>query len=331
MKDMLKLQLEDRKILVTGGSGFIGSHLVDRLLEMGNTVTVYDNFDPFYEGKELNFTHHVNDPAFKLVRGDILNYNALIGVMHRADLVFHEAAQPGVRYSIENPEKSHQVNVNGTFNVLKAAKEVGVEKVVYASSSSVYGIPEHLPLTENQPTNPTSPYAVSKLAAEKYCQVFHHVYNLPTVSLRYFSVYGPRQRPDQVTRKFATAIFEGKQPVIYGDGTQTRDFTYVGDVVEATLLAAENEECAGQVFNVGYGHQTSINEVFQIIARLIGSKDISPLYKPSYAGDFPHTFADITKAKQMLGYRPKVGLEEGLNKYIEWHKELLKTKNSMNP
>jgi len=324
---VVTLQLEGRKILVTGGAGFIGSHLVDRLLKMGNTVIVYDNFDPFYEGKELNIVHHKNDPAFKLVNGDILDYDALSSVMQGVEVVFHEAAQPGVRYSIENPEKAHQVNATGTFNVLKAAKERGVKKVVYASSSSVYGVPERLPLDEDHPTNPTSPYAVSKLAAEKHCQVFYHVYNLPTASLRYFSVYGPRQRPDQVTRKFATALFEGKPPVIYGDGSQTRDFTFVGDVVEATILAAEREESAGQVFNIGYGRQTSINKVFQLIANLIGKENISPIYKPSYAGDFPHTFADVRKAKQVLEYAPKVDLEEGLNKYIEWHKEQLRTGN----
>lgn len=328
---MKTLQLQGRKILVTGGAGFIGSHLVDRLLQLDNRVIVYDNFDPFYEGKESNIIAHVDDSAFKLVKGDILNYDTLIGVMQGVDIVFHEAAQPGVRYSIENPGKAHQVNINGTFNVLQAAKERGVKKVVYASSSSVYGIPEHLPLAEDHPTNPTSPYAVSKLAAEKYCQVFNQVYRLPTVSLRYFSVYGPRQRPDQVTRKFATFIFEGKQPIIYGDGSQTRDFTYVDDVVEATLLAAENEECVGQIFNVGYGHQTSIKEALQLIAHLIGKEDISAIYKPSYAGDFPHTFADITKAKQRLGYAPKVGLEAGLNKYIEWHRENLETKNYIKP
>jgi len=315
------MELKELRILITGGAGFVGSHIADRLLEMNNKVMVYDNFDPFYSGKEQNISHNLKNKSFKLLGADILDYDTLKVALKNVDVVFHEAAQPGVRFSIKNPAKSHQVNTTGTINVLLAAKETGVKKVIFASSSSVYGIPNSLPISEKHPTNPTSPYAVSKLAAEKYCKVFQEVYGLNIVSLRYFSVYGPRGRPDQVIYSFVSNVLKGEPPVIYGDGTQTRDFTYISDVVDATILAARVDGIAGEVFNIGAGSQISIKGLANTIIKL-ARKDgiITPIFKESYAGDFPHTFANIQKAEKLLGYKPKAQLKEGLQAFIEWYK-----------
>lgn len=316
------MDLRGFKILVTGGAGFIGSHVVDRLLEMGNEVIVYDNLDPFYDPteKERNIASHIRDGNFKFVNADILNYKVLKAVMRDVDLVIHEAAQPGVRYSIQNPEKAHYVNATGTLCLLKAAKELNVKKIVYASSSSVYGVPKCLPLDEGHPTNPNSPYAASKLAAEKYCEVFHEVYGLNVVILRYFSVYGPRMRPDLAIRAFTERIIREEPPIIYGDGSQSRDWTYIDDDVEATLLAAANDDTAGDVFNIGCGTRMTINELVMLIAKLLGKEgEVKPLYKDAYRGDFPHTQADASKAKRMLGWSPKVSVVKGLQKFMNWY------------
>jgi UDP-glucose 4-epimerase len=313
------MNLKEKTVLVTGGAGFVGSHLVDRLLETENNVIVYDNFDDYYEGKNQNIKEHLGNERFRLIRDDILNYETLASAMTGVDAVFHEAAQCGVRYSIRNPEKAHNVNVTGTLNVLMAAKQAGVRKVVFASSSGIFGEPHYVPMDEKHPTNPNSPYGVTKLAAEKYCSAFHEVYGLDVVSLRYFSVYGPRGRPDQVIHAFASAISEGESPVIYGDGTQTRDFTFVSDVVEATILAGERTGLAGEILNIGYGREFTINEVFAKIVEKLGKKnEIQPIYKKTYKGEFPRTFADNTKARRVLGWKPKVELDQGLNVFLEW-------------
>jgi len=307
---------------VTGGAGFIGSHLVDRLLEMGNTVIVYDNFDDFYPGKESNVQHNLKNDRYKLVRSDILNYDTLFSLMKRVDVVFHEAAQCGVRYCIKNPLKANSVNVTGTLNVLWAARQTNVEKVVFASSSGIFGQPRFVPMDEKHPTNPNSPYGVSKLAAEHYCLAFHRVYNFNVSCLRYFSVYGPRGRPDQVIYEFISAIECNKRPVFFGDGTQTRDFTFVSDAVDATLLAAECEDVGGHVFNIGYGKEFSVNEVFdKVVSKLRRKGEIQPVYKDTYKGEFPRTFADNTKACKVLGWKPKVDLDEGLNFFVKWFKK----------
>lgn len=309
---------------MTGGAGFIGSHLVDRLLKMNNKVIVYDNFDDFYMGKEKNIQHNLKNERFKLVREDILNYEALRSAINKVDVVFHEAAQCGIRYCIKNPLKANNVNVKGTLNVLMAAKQSGVKKVVFASSSGIFGIPQYMPMDEKHPANPSSPYGVTKLAAEKYCLVFHEVYGLDMVSLRYFSVYGPRGRPDQVIHKFTAAITESKSPVIFGDGTQTRDFTCISDVVEATILAAEHDEAVGEVFNIGYGKETSINDVAALVIKKLRRKgEIQPVYRDTYKGEFPRTLADNTKARRILGWQPKIELDQGLDIFIDW---FMKTK-----
>jgi len=313
------LDLTEKKVLVTGGAGFIGSHLVDKLLKMKNTVIVYDNFDDFYAGKEMNIQSNVKNTKFRLVKKDILNYKALASAMKGVDMVFHEAAQCGVRYSIRNPWKAHEVNVTGTLNVLMAAKQLGVTKVVFASSSGIFGLPHYMPMDEQHPTNPNSPYGASKLAAEKYCLAFHEVYGTNVVSLRYFSVYGPRGRPDQVIYAFMSAIAGNESPAIYGDGTQTRDFTFVSDVVDATILAAECGDVAGKIYNIGFGNEISVNEIFgKVVEKLGKSGEIQPIYKETYKGEFPRTLADNTKALHDLGWMPKVELDRGLDIFVDW-------------
>jgi UDP-glucose 4-epimerase len=318
------MEIRGLKVIVTGGAGFIGSLLVDELLNKGNKVLAYDNFDPFYGGKEYNLEHHCKDDNFSLLRGNILDYEDLVNAMKDVEVVFHMAAQPGVRYSIQRPRKVQEVNVRGTLNVLSAALANQVKKTIYASSSSVYGIPNYLPFDEKHPTNPNSPYAASKLATEKFCRVFHDIYGLNVVVLRYFSVYGPRQRPDQVIRIFINKIFAGKPIVIYGDGEQTRDFTYVDDVVRATVRAAEVEEANGITINVGSGKRISINKLLKKIVRLAGKEETTVVKKEKFAGDFPHTLANIGLAQKILNYRPTVDLEKGLINFIEWHQKFRK-------
>ncbi|MEM2851491.1 MAG: GDP-mannose 4,6-dehydratase [Candidatus Bathyarchaeia archaeon] len=314
------VELRGARILVTGGAGFIGSHLVDKLLQRECKIIVYDNFDPFYTGKEDNIKHHFGKQDFQLIEGDILDFETLCSAMKGVDIVFHEAAQPGVGYSLENPYKTHMVNVTGTLNVLQAARKRGVKKVVYASSSSVYGIPEHLPMREEHPTKPLSIYGASKLAAEAYCRLFYERFGLDTVSLRYFTVYGERNRPDMAVFKFTKLIFEGKPPVIYGNGNQTRDFTYINDIVEGTLVAAEKDDIGGESINLGGGIQTTVNDLVNQLLRLIRKQDVIPIYDEPRPEDMPHTLADISKARRMLGYSPSTPLEEGLRRFVAWYK-----------
>lgn len=313
------LDLSNAKALVTGGAGFIGSHLTERLLQLGAEVNVYDRFDSFYKGKHANLVAASNSPGFRLVDGDILDGELLDSAMKGADVVFHEAGQAGVSYSVDNPVTTNDVNVNGSLNVLWLAKKNKVKRVVNASSSSVFGKPEYLPIDEGHPTSPTSPYGVSKLAAEQYGRVFHHVYGTSVVSLRYFSVYGPRGRPDQVIHRFTKSLAEGNPPVIEGDGSQTRDFTHVSDAVAATIRAAECDGAGGEVFNIGYGGRTSISDLSTKLMKLIGvGASFRPRYVEASKGDFPDTQADNRKAAKLLDWKPKVSLDEGLKDYVQW-------------
>jgi len=310
--------MEFRRVVVTGAAGFIGSHLADRLLSMGAEVVAIDNFDTYYEGKEQNVQHNLGNPRYKLIKLDILELDSLIDAFKGADVVFHLAAQPGVRFSMNNPHKTNRINVSGTLNVLLAVLKCGVKRLVYASSSSVYGVPVYLPMDENHPTNPISVYGASKLAAEKYCRVFYEAYKLPVVILRYHTVYGPRQRPDMAIHKWTKRLLEGKPPIIYGDGKQTRDFTYIDDIVDGTIKAAETENIEGETFNLGSGKRTEINKIVKMLLKITG-KDINPVYEPAKKGDVPHTHADITKAKKILGYSPKFTLDDGLEKFVSWY------------
>lgn len=314
-------RITDNQVLVTGGLGFIGSHLVQRLLFLGARITVYDNFDEFYPGKEDNLREiRSAGHEFKLEEGDVRDYAHLSSTVKGQDLIFHLAAQAGVRYCNQFPVKANSVNVNGTLNVLAAAREHGIKKMVYASSSSVYGDPVYLPLDEEHPTNPNSPYGASKLAAEHYVRVSSRVYGISAASLRYFSVYGPRGRPDQVVYSFAKRIKEGRHPEIFGDGEQTRDFTFVSDIVDATILAMEKDESNGQVFNIGDGSRVTINQLADMIIEGMGKKSagVEPVHREKSKGDFPDTEANNQKAKKLLSWNPKVSLSEGLELFLDW-------------
>lgn len=281
-------------------------------------MIVLDNFDGHSEEKMRNLEQYLQNPEFKLVKGDILDIKLLKKLMEDVDVVFHKAAQSGVRKSVINPMKTHQTNSTGTLNVLIAARDSDVEKVIYASSSSIYGSIDKLPQAEWQQTVPLSPYGVSKLAAERYCTSFYKIYGLKTVSLRYFTVYGPRQRPDMAIRIFVDQIFKRNQPIIFGDGMQTRDFTYVLDVVETNMLAMKKNNVNGGIFNIGSGRNISVNDLVQKILTLTSSP-IKPIYGSAQLGDVEHTLADITQAKEIMDWEPKVPLEKGLQEFIDWY------------
>jgi UDP-glucose 4-epimerase len=314
------LELHGARALVTGGAGFIGSTLVDSLLKFGCTVVAYDNFDAFYSGKEGNVRHNFTNPRFQLVRGSILDEKALGEAMRGVDVVFHLAGQAGVKYCIENPLKAEEVNARGTLEVLQAVrKEKTVEKMIYASSSSIFGVPMKPMLSEDHPQNPTSPYGVSKLAGEKYCLAFHETYGTPVACLRYFSVYGPRGRPDQVVYSFAKRVMEGLPPVIYGDGRQSRDFTFVSDIVGGTVLAAMADESVGEVFNLGFGKEFPIEAVARKVIASFGA-DLEPKFEQAYKGDFPKTLCQNNKARNILRWSPQVDFETGVGEFLAWFK-----------
>lgn len=307
--------------MVTGGAGFIGSYLTDTLLEKGNEVIVYDNFDDYYAGKKKNLKNATRSRRFKLIEADILDYKRLAASMGDIDIVFHLAAQPGVRFSANNPWKTNKVNVEGTLNVMLSAKENDVCKVVFASSSSVYGDAKYLPWDEKHSTSPISVYGVSKLAAEKYCQTFHQSYQLPIVMLRYHTVYGPRQRPDMAVRIFTEALSRDRSPIIYGNGKQTRDFTYISDVIEGTIHAAECEESVGEIFNIGSGTRVTVEKVIEIIKKALDKHNVSQVYQEPKSGDVQDTYASIEKAKRILGYEPKISIQKGLENFVSWFKQ----------
>jgi UDP-glucose 4-epimerase len=313
------MKLNGRKVMVTGGAGFVGSHLAERLVELGNEVVVYDVFNDFYVGKEKNLAKLRGFEGFSLVRGDILDYERLSSSMRGVEVLFHLAAQPGVRYSLLHPVLTNNVNTAGTLNALEAAKENGVGKVVNASSSSVYGDQATLPIKETAEKAPISPYGASKLLAEHYCRIYQEAHGLDVVSLRYFTVYGPRQRPDMAFHRFVRQIHEGSPVSIYGDGSQTRDFTYVDDIVTGTISSAEVEGVAGEALNLGSGTRTVLNDVIGVLAELLGDFDVS--YEPRKKGDVTHTLADISKAKEMLTYEPQVSIKDGLRRFIRWFEE----------
>ena len=317
------MDLAGRRVFVTGGAGFIGSHLVQELLlRYGCNVVCYDVLDDFYPGKEENVALLSPQRNFHLVRGDILDYTKLRDAMKGADIVLHEAGQAGIRYCNEKPLKANRVNVDGTLNVLLAARENGIGEMVYASSSSIFGDPKYLPMDEDHPTRPNSPYGVSKLAGELYCLAFGKVYGIKVACLRYFSVYGPRGRPDQVIYAFAERISRGESPVIFGDGEQTRDFTFVSDAVDATILAAEkvSQQAAGEVFNIGHGSKISMNDLARMVIRGLGCEGrVSPIYQERSKGDFKDTEANSAKAQRILGWKPRVALEDGLKRFLQWY------------
>lgn len=303
------------KAIITGGAGFIGSNLAE-VLSRDNEVIIVDDLST---GNEAN----ISGLEIELVKGSVTDLDLLRKIFKGADYVFHQAAIPSVPRSIKDPVSTNEANVNGTLNVLIAARDCGVKKVIFASSSSAYGDTPELPKREDMNPNPLSPYAVTKLIGEYYCNVFDEVYDLKTAALRYFNVYGPKQDPHSdyaaVIPKFIKRIQEGKPPIIYGDGNQTRDFTSVDDVVSANILAAESD--AKGVYNVAMGKRITINELANVIMAIMG-RDLDPIHEKPREGDVLHSLGDITKAKKDFGYAPGDKLEANLKETVKWFREL---------
>lgn len=305
------------KVLVTGGAGFIGSHLARRLLGDGHEVRVLDNFST---GNRANLAPFAEE--IEIVEGDIQSYERVHNAVRDCEVVFHEAALPSVPRSIQDPLTSTAVNVIGTLNLLLASRDSGVRRVVYASSSSIYGTDRTLPKQEDRAPRPISPYAVAKLASEGYCRSFSQVYALETVALRYFNVFGPGQDPHSqysaVIPKFITALLRGEAPVVFGDGEQSRDFTYIDNVVDANLLAADAEGVSGETFNIACGDRISLNQLLEELRGILGLETEANYLDPR-PGDVPHSLADIAKAEEMLGYRPAVAFSDGLRRTVDAH------------
>jgi nucleoside-diphosphate-sugar epimerase len=307
------------KVLVTGGAGFIGSNLADALSEQGARVVVLDNL---ITGFRENLEEIKGD--FEFIEGDLNDEDKLEKALEGIEIVFHQAALPSVPRSVDNPKETHLACVDGTFNLLLKAKDAGVRRVVYAASSSAYGNQEDLPKKETMRPEPLSPYAAAKLMGEYYCQVFSSVYGLETLCLRYFNVFGPRQNPSShysgVISRFVDALMSGKTPIIYGDGETSRDFTYVANIVNANINAAQTAKGIGEVMNVANGERISLNELLEVLKKITGKTGVKADYQPERLGDVKHSQADITRSKEWLNYQKLVGLEEGLQKTIDWWK-----------
>ena len=307
--------------LVTGGAGFIGSHLAEELVRRGHRVRVADSL---VTGRRSNLDHI---PGVEFLEGDLAGVDFARRAVEGADFVLHQAAIPSVPRSVKDPITSNRANVDGTLNVLVASRDAGVKRVVFAGSSSAYGDTPTLPKHEGMPNCPLSPYALQKVVAEQYLQLFTRLYGLETVSIRYFNVFGPRQDPSSpysgVISVFATALLEGRPPTIYGDGEQTRDFTYVANVVDGVLRACEAPGASGEVINVATAGRISLNVLFDEMRRLIGS-DVKPVYAEFRAGDVRDSQADISKAARLLGYKPVISFEEGLRRTVEWYRTTAK-------
>ncbi|MBI3595842.1 MAG: GDP-mannose 4,6-dehydratase [Nitrospirae bacterium] len=313
-----------KTILVTGGAGFIGSHVVERLLTEENRVVCMDNFDSFYEPavKRANIKWAMNQSNFRLVEGDIRDEQTLARLFReeRIEAVFHAAARAGVRPSIQDPVLYHDVNVHGTTRLLEAARSTPVKNFVFASSSSVYGVANHVPFSEEDPADfPISPYAATKRAGELLCYTYHHLYGIPVTCLRFFTVYGPRQRPEMAIHKFTRLVDEGLPVPVFGDGSSRRDYTYISDAVEGVLRALAHPQLY-EILNIGESQTTELRDLVIKIEKALNKKaQIQDM--PLQAGDVPLTFADVSKAKRLLGYQPRTSIEEGLKKFVEWYRE----------
>lgn len=309
-----------KKVLVTGGAGFIASHIATALVQRGDQVRVLDNL---CTGFRRNLEHIADDIEF--IEGDVSDEPVVARAMRGVELVFHQAALASVQLSVERPLATHQSCATGTLNVLNQAVKAGVKRLVYAASSSAYGDQPFVAKRETDLTQVLSPYAAAKLAGELYCQAFYHSYGLETVGLRYFNVFGPRQDPaspySAVIPIFVTAILGGLSPTIFGDGKQSRDFIYVGNVVQGNLLAAEAEHAPGKIFNMGEGRQTSLLQLLGLLSELLG-KPVAPQFEPARAGDVRESMADISQARQLLGFEPHTPLEEGLRLTIDYYRQV---------
>lgn len=316
------------QILVTGGAGFIGGHLSERFLSEGHDVVVLDSMHPYYSLDLKQYTidrceHKAaeNGVEYEFVEGDVRDQSLVTDLVDRAAYVFHQAGRAGVRDSVANPRTYNEVNVNGTLNVLDAARNTDIERIVMASSSSIYGgRQEYLPFSETDPTQPVSPYGASKLAAERYLCSYHEVYDIPTVALRYFTVYGPRMRPNMAITNFVSRCMNGDQPVIYGDGSQTRDFTFIRDIVDANLRLLATDAADGRAVNIG----STDNIEIRTLARLIRDKldpSLGIKYSEPIAAEADHTHADIRLARDLIGYESAYPIRQGVELFIEWYQE----------
>lgn len=309
--------MKNKKIVVTGGAGFIGSNIAEELANENEIIIL----DDFTTGRRENILKLLKKENVRLIKGSVTDIALLKEVFDNVDYVFHQAADPSVQGSIENPIGTNEANIVGTLNILTSSKETDIKKIVFASSSSVYGNTIIIPQVETMKPDPTSPYAVTKLTGEYYCKVFYELYGLSTTSLRYFNVYGPKQDPNSqyaaVIPKFINRVMQDKQPIIYGDGEQTRDFIFVKDVVKANLLAAERKKANGEIINIAFGKRVSINDLAKQIFGIFGKK-LKALHTKPLPGDVKHSLADISKAKEMLGFKPKYSLEDGLRYTIDY-------------
>ena len=313
---------EKMQILVTGGAGFIGSHLIERLLEEGYEIVCLDNFNDYYnpEIKRSNIKPFLRERNFNLVEADIRDKDTLKKIFekYKFQKVIHLAAQAGVRLSLKQPNLYVDVNVNGTLNLLELSKEYKIKNFIFGSSSSVYGATKEIPFSEEGKLKPISPYGVSKRTGELLCSTYNHLYNLPVTILRFFTVYGSRQRPDMAIYKFTKLIDEGKKIYLYGDGETSRDYTYVSDIIEGITFAL-NKDFNYEIFNLGDSNPTTLSHLISLIEKNLG-KSAKIKYLPEQPGDPSITFADIGKSKRTLNYEPKVKIEEGIKRFVEWYK-----------
>ena len=314
------------QILVTGGAGFIGGHLAESFLEDGHDVRVLDNLEPFYAEGIKRHTLDVHremadkvDSEYRFVEGDIRDVETVQAVVDGVDVVVHQAAQAGVRESVDNPRNVTDINVSGTVNLLEAAKEADVDRMILASSSSVYGKPHSLPYDEDHPTEPVSPYGVTKLTQEHMARVYTELHGLPTVCLRYFTVYGPRMRPNMAISNFISRCLNDEPPVIYGDGQQTRDFTYVADVVDANRALLDSEAADGDVVNIGSSDTISIQTLAETVRDQL-APDLEIVYESAREADAEHTHASVEKAGKLIGYEPSRTIAAGVGEFIEWYR-----------
>ncbi len=308
--------------LVTGGAGFIGSHLVDRLLKMDKKVIAIDNFDDYYEPqiKRGNIKTHLDNRNFTLKEIDLRDKQCLEEIFQSNGIskVIHLAARAGVRASLKNPFIYEEVNIKGTLNLLEVCRRYHLESFVFASSSSVYGVTDRIPFSEEELGKPVSFYAASKCAGETICYVYHHLYHIPTACLRLFTVYGPRQRPEMAIHKFARLISQGKEIDIFGDGSSIRDYTYISDIVDG-MMRVLDKKFDFEVFNLGSSHTIELRRLVSLIEDSLGKK-AKIRYLPEQPGDLSITSADVSKARKMLGYAPKIKIEEGVERFISWYK-----------